>query len=301
MGSVVLSVDAELNWTAQNLDTLSKTRRRRINNHVDSWNWLQSSLNDYNIPATWAIVGHLFLSECDGLHTDLNTPTSDWFNCSDEQGWIAPELVNNLIQSDVNHDIGSHSFSHVDFSHSGCTEDVVRSELLACRQAADRWDVNLRSFVFPRNEVYHKDILGEYGFKCYRGKGPGKWYDDVPGRPILKAIDILSQHQPPLVTPTVETTGIVNIPSSLYFFTARSDNDLLDARLTDAMIGKAKRGIQAAAESEGVFHLWLHPNNLSKERYRDGFREVLSYIAKYRDRGKINIRTMDDIAVDVGA
>ncbi len=75
---------------------------------------------EYDIPATWAVVGHLMLESCDGRHEEHPAPDG-WFDR--ERGeWtdredlrFAPDLVDALLASPVDHEFASHSFSHVLF------------------------------------------------------------------------------------------------------------------------------------------------------------------------------------------
>ncbi|MFB6240348.1 MAG: hypothetical protein ABEJ46_02080, partial [Gemmatimonadota bacterium] len=54
----------------------------------------------------------------------------------------------------------------------------------AGRAVAEDWGLSLSSFVFPRNNLGHREVLAEHGFDCYRGRAPDRWYDDSPLRPL---------------------------------------------------------------------------------------------------------------------
>lgn len=63
VGTVVISLDAELAWGVHDLEDPPATRIERARG---SWLDLIEPFEAFEIPATWAIVGHLFLEECDG-------------------------------------------------------------------------------------------------------------------------------------------------------------------------------------------------------------------------------------------
>src|SRR5215831_19489806 len=133
----------------------------------------------YEVPATWCIVGHLFLHNCKQLqgqkHPDIVAPSAYWFRddpCGDEYtnlNYYAPSLIDRIAACPVLQEIGCHSFSHVLFDQ--CSSETVRSELARCLALAREMGIELRSFAFPRNQVGHLEVLREFGFTHYRGPG----------------------------------------------------------------------------------------------------------------------------------
>ena len=85
-------------------------------------------LDRYEVSATWAVVGHLFLSECSrdeaGLaHPELVRPRQrwrpgDWYAsdpCTDrlrDPLWYGDDIIDALLASRTPQEIGSHSFGH---------------------------------------------------------------------------------------------------------------------------------------------------------------------------------------------
>ena len=136
---ITISADFELAWAWQwskQKDALktainkSRATRKNISNILEV-------AEKYNIPITWATVGHLFLKSCNS-HKEMSQlksfendfwkfNNSDWFindpysNYKEEPHWYAPDLINQIIKSPVNHEIGCHTFSHID-----CREVLCR-------------------------------------------------------------------------------------------------------------------------------------------------------------------------------
>jgi peptidoglycan/xylan/chitin deacetylase (PgdA/CDA1 family) len=154
----------------------------------------------YNIPITWATVGHLFLNECkrtNGIaHPEIKRlayfenefwrfSSGDWFKddpCTDyktDPAWYCPDLIEQIIASPVEHEIGCHTFSHIDCRDEVCTDEVFNSEIDACKKAADKFNVTLKSFVHPGHQIGNLNNLYKHGFTSFRTD-----YGDTLGYPV---------------------------------------------------------------------------------------------------------------------
>lgn len=138
----------------------------------------------YNIPITWATVGHLFLDKCQNHPEIPHVPGytgqfwdfsgKDWFEYdpgSDVENapeWYAPDLIKMILQSNVAHEIGCHTFSHIDCRDEVCPSELMEAELTACKEAARNWPVDLKSFVHPGHTIGHLDQLRKADFTSFR-------------------------------------------------------------------------------------------------------------------------------------
>ncbi|WP_372479149.1 polysaccharide deacetylase family protein [Halomicrobium sp. HM KBTZ05] len=295
MGSVVISVDAELGWGFHDVANYSE----RLAAARVGWKRLAGLCSEYEIPATWAVVGHLLLADCDGRHE--NHPRGpEWFRCERDR-WAdrpslryGPHLVADVAADPVGHEIGCHTFSHVLFGADDTTAATARAEIEACLDATSATDYSLRSFVFPRNSVGHRDLLAEYDFDCYRGVAPE---ERTPLNKLREAT--VGEPEPRLVTPTVDEHGLVDIPASLYLFSFEGrPRRLLTTVFEDPIVQYARRGIDAAASRDGVFHMWLHPNNLVGRPEIARMRAIFDYLDERR--ADLAIETMGEVAARVG-
>ena len=198
-----LTADFELAWAPRysynHKDPLTKSieyaRRERTN--VPE---ILQLCEQYDIPITWATVGHLFLDSCDHVngkkHPEIpKVPTysgpywgfkgEDWFEydpctCLEEAPeWYAPDLIDQILTSKVNHEIGCHTFSHIDCRDGVCPPELFESELQMCKKLAGEKNLKLKSFVHPGHTVGHLNALAQMGFTSFQ-TDPG----NVLGFPI---------------------------------------------------------------------------------------------------------------------
>lgn len=299
MGTVVISVDAELGWGLHDLDS---PPRERIEGARLGWNRLVDLFDEFDLPATWAVVGHLLLDGCDGVHADHPTPAG-WF-ARERDSWRArpdlrfgPDLVRRVVDADATHELACHSFSHVPFDDPRTTEALARAELDASIEAASVHGLAFDSFVFPRNGVGHRAVLANRGFSCYRGVAPVGRFAARPGARPLGKLARATLAPPTLVDPRIDEFGLVDVPASLFLFgfegRARS---VVESVWADPVLREARRGIDAAVRSESVFHLWLHPNDITEARDVTRLRAVFEHLNERRAETSLTVETMGDVA-----
>lgn len=292
VGSVVLSLDAELGWGFHDLET---PPTERVESGRRGWNVMLELLAEFDVPATWAVVGHLMLDSCDGRHADHPAPPG-WF-ARERGSWADREdlrfgrdLVAALLESDVDHEFASHSFSHVLFGDPETDRELAAAELERSTEIADDWDQRIDSFVYPRNDVGHRDVLAEYGVSAYRGPSPSR--DGVRA-----VFDSTVRDESLLVAPTIDEYGLVNVPASLFLFGFEGPaRTVAESIWTDPMLELARRGIDEAAASDGVFHMWLHPNNLTDPRDDRRMRAILAHLDRRRTETDLTVETMGAVA-----
>lgn len=299
MGAVVISIDAELAWgfhdrVAPPVDRIRAAR--------PGWKWLIEELDQWQLPATWAVVGHLFLDSCSGRHETLATPPK-WFD-SDPGGtqttwnnWYGPDLIAEIKDASVSHDIGSHTFSHLSLGNSEVTPEMLRDDLTKWCELAESWGIRPGSFVYPRNVIGYRPVLADLGFRGYRGRSPVPWYEKTAFQPITKTVSLYSGGASvPIVHPRVDEFGLVDVPASLYLYGFEGSVASGICRLVgDPILKAARTGIETVATEDGIFHLWLHPNNLVSSEDRRRLREILTYIDEIRRVDGLEVYTMNEV------
>ncbi len=292
---LVLSLDVELAWGVLNTDrNLLNFLRMHKDDSRNPTTFMLKALEKFDIPCTWAVVGHLFLSHCDrenGIpHREMPRFSEDWYSldpCSDlrhEPLFYGKDIVEMILSDPVEHEIGFHSFSHVIFSQ--CSRDVARAEMGASKKIGKEFGIEFKSFVFPRNEVGHVDLLREAGFCIYRGAGNWRWNENQ--RLFTRKINALADRIHTSPTTPIYEEGIWGIPTCLHFWNAKSPLSSL---------WQAKQGIKRAVKSKEIFSIYFHPWELLwSPSLKKSVEVLLSFVSRMRDRGRISVVTMGELS-----
>ena len=268
-------------------------------------------LDERRIPATFAVVGHLYLDRCargDGRpHPDMPRArypwwTEDWYAhdpCSNEASapdWYGRSLVGAVRGSPGGHELASHGFSHAVFDEAHMDAATAAAELRASRASAAAAGADVRSFVFPQNVVGHRALLAPAGFTCYRapdGDEPQRAGPPGGARRLLRFARHLAASEPPVGRPRL-VDGLVEIPPSMPFVGAGGARALPPRR---ARVARARRGLEAARREGAVFHLWTHPHAFAGSGgVLESLADTLDAVAALRDRGEIAVATMGGTA-----
>ena len=284
-GAFCLSADFEQSW-AWMYDTPDMLKMGSLERKY--FPRLFRELEKHNIPITWAIVGHLFLDECkrdksSGLaHPDMPRPENhysndhwswekgDWYQfdpCTDikkDPDWYAKDLIKMIIDSNVEHEVGTHSFSHIDFSNKNCDKKLADSEIKKCIEVMADMGSTPRSMVFPGGFEGNFDVLSKNNLISYRGGGPIE-----------------------LSYPYKINEGLWNINQSVFLF-AHEGEDYLKRSI---------RYIKKAVKNNQVCHISFHPSNLNDENMKHTFLPILKYAEERKKMGELWIATMKDLAI----
>jgi hypothetical protein len=311
-GVFTISIDFELIWGTLDLFGPERFRHACEIERAVVIGRLLELFEEFEIPATWCVLGHLFLERCSpengSKHPELIRPThswhpGDWFQHdpggSEETASIffGRSLVEKIRACPVIQEIGCHSFSHAIFGDAGCSPETAESEIAACVRTAGEMGIQMRSFAFPRNEVGHLDVLGRYGLTCYRGPEP-HWYEQSSWPMMIKRMgrlwDVLTAAEPPVALPELTESGLCNLPGSMIYFPMHGIRRYIPISLR---VRRAVKGLNAAWRQKRIFHLWFHPTNFADglEAMFSGLRRILEHADSLRARGAISILPMGAI------
>lgn len=189
---LLLSADFELAWAWRYSKSVADPMKRAMQKaglERENLPKLVRLCEQYNIPVTWATVGHLFLENCEKengkLHPDVERLKpfendywkfngEDWFehdpgsSLEKDPEWYCPDLIQLIQNSEVDHEIACHTFSHIDCSDEICNPKVIDSELKKCKTIAEEWKIDLKSFVHPGHTIGNLETLAKNGFTNYR-------------------------------------------------------------------------------------------------------------------------------------
>ena len=282
---IIITADFELAWAwryAKEGEDAYELAMEKAQLERDNIPTILELCDHYEIPITWATVGHLFLDSCekqnDKAHSEISKVNpykgpywdfngNDWFEydpCTDyktDPEWYAPDLVKMILDAKVEHEIGCHTFSHIDCRDEICPPALFESELHACKKAAKEFGIELESFVHPGHTTGHLDKLAESGFTSFQSD-PG----NILGCPI--------RHQ----------NGLWELKRT-YEFSYRKEWSV------DYHIYRYKKLIDRAIKSHTVCNFWFHPS------FEKSFVDmILPEIFKHINNklGEIRAVTVDD-------
>ncbi|MBK6517857.1 MAG: polysaccharide deacetylase family protein [Polyangiaceae bacterium] len=278
---MTISIDLELAWGIWDKPSNDYFGRcAELETHIVES--LLSMFDRHGVTATWAFVGRLL----------DRAPSFPVKTDHGEKIWYAPHLIDSIREARTEQELGSHSFEHVYFGT--IDRQAARADLDAARAVHARHGIEFRSFVFPRNQVAHVDLLGEVGLRVFRSVDVG-WFMAAGrlGPAAGMAANLLDKMLavPPSVVEARRRGGTVELPSSTLLL---GRNGLRRLVRPSAVVVKHALGLRAARAARRVFHLWFHPSNFyyETERQLGVLERVLEFAAGMRDKGEIDIVPM---------
>ncbi|WP_420569042.1 polysaccharide deacetylase family protein [Thalassovita sp.] len=302
-GRLVISLDFELMWGVRD--------HRSVAGYGDAVLGARKAIpqilslfSQHGINATWATVGLLFARTRDEMHAfapsirpSYDNATLSPYPALDQIG--ATEAADPLhfgrslldqIAATPGQEIATHTFGHVYALEPGMTPDAWRADLQAAIAIARQAGHQMRSIVFPRNQMgaQHVSICQELGLTVIRGNAPGAVYRPRSGDELtlsVRALRYLDGALPLLGSTSFELPGkgaVVDVPASR-FLRPWNPRFPLYSSLHQRRI---KREMTQAAKAGKGYHLWWHPHNMGRDTQRnmDQLDAILSHFSKLRAR-----------------
>ncbi|MBO9592150.1 MAG: polysaccharide deacetylase family protein [Niabella sp.] len=316
-GSFIISLDFELWWGVRDSKTQA-TYGDNIKNVRIVIPALLSLFRKYDIRATFATVGFLFLREKEDFlrmlpakipkYTNANlSPYLDHFSFlkepfeSDEY-YYGAELLD-MIRQHPEQEVASHTFSHYYCLEGGQTLEDFREDLQMAQLAAQLNGLHLTSLVFPRNQFNdaYLSVCTELGFTCVRGNEKS-WIYQVKNsdhvnypRKALKLLDSyinISGHNCYSLE-SIAPTYPVNLPASRFLRPYSKNLRFLEP----LKITRIKSSMTHAAKNNLIFHLWWHPHNFGSNLKRNiaSLEQLLQHYTFLKERYHFNSETMSQI------
>jgi hypothetical protein len=282
-GIFTISLDFELYWGVRDKKSLVDYGEHLlgVKSAIPS---ILNLFDKYGIHATWACVGFLFFNNFDEMIASLpnnqpiyiNKQLSPYeyiikelasYKTEVSQYHYAPSLIK-LILDHRNQEIGSHTFSHYYCLENGGDSDTFRADLEAACKIADKYNISLKSLVFPRNQtqIEYLSILKEKGFLGYRGNENFWIYspknDENGSSSIKRGLRLIDTYFNLSGSNCYQFNKIgdeppFNIPSSRFLRPYSKKLVFLEPlrlqRILSSLSYAAKKGL--------IYHLWWHPHN----------------------------------------
>jgi peptidoglycan/xylan/chitin deacetylase (PgdA/CDA1 family) len=315
-------MEIELGWGvhhlpgATGLDRHSPERRAE----TEMLERLLSTCDRLGIPISFDVVGHLLLDSCSGEH---DGPHSDgWFDADPgtdvdtDPLYYAPDLVERVVESETDHEICTHTFSHVPCSDVG--EAVVDWELATARDRHESFGLEPpETLVPPMHSPPPTEPLNSNGITGVRRPVTYRAPVETPEPPDslirrvpwvvrqLYPVQVLARSHP--IRRPRSRDGIVEhytgwhaSLTAPYLPNGRAEPSpavrVLPKSVRQSLHGRyLHTALQMAVDRDSHAHLWSHLFNLSNELQWDPVRSFLESLARRRDRGEMTVSTMADV------
>ena len=316
-GTFILSIDVELAWGFLECVLIGDKELASVRGARSALRPLLKLLEDYEVPVTWFIVGHVFLDRCECVngrpHPDMPRPRYSWFigdwyrydpctNLSKDPAWYGADIVSEIMRHKrntcVRNDICPHTFSHPVLGDPGCTEEVARREIEKCLEIMSRLSIKPRAFAFPLNDIGYVELLKDYGFTAFRGRVPyaSRWPLGIdPFNKLRRSIHkglvfFRCVKSVPIVFPRKVLPGLYEIPSSACFAGP--------PRFLEILASSIKRGIKNLTAKKGILHVYTHLHNfgLNKDHVLSIFEDILCTVFRKSVRGEIQMASVEEVA-----
>lgn len=318
-GTFVISLDFELIWGVR--DRYSPDGGAYRENLIGARAAVPQMLDlfeEYGVSATWATVGMLMADSreewetfkpdfmpryadaaLDSYHDPIGTSESD------DPLRFAGNLIEQIRQRS-GQEIASHTYGHYYPLEPGSDRESFAADLQSAVAIAKSKGFELRSLVFPRNQFNPEfaQIIADAGFTVCRSNSAGWMHKEAASdkyfRTDIRAARLIDAYVPLSGNQVIAWNSIPFVgslcclPASMFL---RPYSPRL-RRLEGLRLKRIASGIEGAAKSGGIFHLWWHPHNAGAhtDRFMSFLRKVLDVYAKCRLHHDMQSMTMAQVA-----
>lgn len=302
-GKFVISIDFELIW-----GMLDQSNREEYKKNIDGGRkavpLILKLFEQYNIHATWAVVGIMAAENRDELNKYLPNLKPNFRNellsaysyfenmgnTEEDDPYCYGYSLIEKIKKTKNQEIATHTFSHYYCDELGADLNSFESDLLSARCIMkDKFHVDVRSIIFPRNHVRQQyvDIAKRLGINCVR-TNPNSYKLShnkvvVWFYRIIRAIDTYFPICGAVCfNETKDSNGMVYTCASRFFRPYCKKIAVFEK----IKIIRIKSQMRYAAKNGKTFHLWWHPHNFGKytDKMINQLEDILDYYSFLEDR-----------------
>ncbi|RYY31256.1 MAG: polysaccharide deacetylase [Chitinophagaceae bacterium] len=320
-GIFTVSLDFELHWGVFD----KKNRDARKNNYENTRRLVPEMLelfSKHGVHVTWATVGSLFAGDEKEWYQmkPANEPVYEnpaysayhyvKLNGLDQKvSWahFAPDLVAKILEY-PGQELGTHTFSHYYCLERLRGEDAFEADLKAVQRAAAKYNTEMRSLVFPRNQFnpQHLKACYKHGIRTIRSN-PSEWFwspvADGGGsliRKIFRTGDAylpMSSNRTSFALSSLKTVKNepLQVPASRFLRPWHPRYKAANKLALNRVMSEMKK----AAVNKECYHLWWHPENFGDypEQNMENLRQILNYYSECKRKHGMKSWNMDEYAI----
>lgn len=294
-GTLIISLDFELVWGL--FDHIKiKDKVSYFNNTLEVIPQILDIFEQNNIHATWATVGMLFNENWEEWYSNIpgDIPSYSKVEINPyvygkvhrrdgfDKFFFAPHLIK-AIQNTKGQEIGTHTYSHYHCLEKEQTKEQFESDLNQAKKIAQKFNIELKSLVFPRNQFNknYLEICGQMGIETVR-TNPNFWYwstfakEIIIGKLIRTSDAYLPLGKKSYPVDRLVLNEVLCQPASRFL---RPQSSL--AILNSARLNRIKNEMIQAAKKGEVYHLWWHPHNFAIDT-PEAIKTLLSIIETFK-------------------
>ena len=319
-GSFIVSLDFELMWGVRDHRTVKEYGDAVIGAREVIPEILKL-FTEHDIRASWATVGLLFANTKEELFRHLptvrpvyeHTALSPYGFIDDalgeserlEPAYYASSLIE-LITSTPGQEICTHTFSHYYCLEPGPSLDAFDADIEAAIVLARRHGHELKSIVFPRNQMSkaHLEICAQKNITCFRGNQGGFAYRSRSGKENtlwVRGVRLLDGVVPVSgwhdFASVKAEEGVVNVQASRFLRPWNRKFPLYSELHTRHVCKEIRR----AAKRGTHYHLWWHPHNMGRHQTENlaQLKRVLDCFSEMQHTYSMKSHTMHEVALSV--
>lgn len=299
MKAICISLDFELRWGVRHLYRGDFSKYKiELDGAKAAALALCDLFHEREIPSTWATVGALGLSGWEEFFNkitlnELNErsnfkASSNELTKTNEDYYFAPEVIKHLCSSNQV-EIASHTFSHLFCCEPHVSEDLFLEEGKLFNEVFNnKYGKEVKSIVYPRNQVKFEELLPQLGISSYREieKGDTAYANTLKGNSLTRKIFRASSSINPFIS---HSSPFAKQYSRASLFLRLN----LPAIAWQLHLARIRSELRNLRDGE-CFHLWMHPHNLGSNTDFKLKRidQVIKILLELRDRKEYKIMSM---------
>lgn len=316
-GTLVISLDYELMWGIIDVLTKDGYGQTNVKQVPEVIKRLIALFEKYDVHATFATVGMIMYHGVKELLVDIPKVHPSYTNSlmspyehdyiqqikpDEECMFFQPEVVKE-ISKHSGMEMGTHTYCHYYCWAEGQTTDQFDADIRKAIEVAKRDGYELKSIVFPRNQVSdeHLKICAKNGITAYRGNAlkyfnePNSKWEGIKNR-ICRLLDAYINVGGMTSIPynkLERKEGMLNVCASRMLRPYSPKLSFLEGlrlrRIRSEMMHAAKEG--------ELYHLWWHPHNFgaNMEENLCFLENVLKTYKDCHDRYGMQSLTMNEL------
>jgi len=281
-GIFTISLDFELHWGV--FDKKNRDLRKTCYlNTVDLIPKMLQLFTQYEVHVTWASVGSLFARDAiewnqmkpqilpaftNEIYSAYSFASKNGLDDSNTWAHFAPETISKILQF-PGQELGTHTFSHYYCLEPKQNPEAFSADLEAARKAAAKFNTNLKSLVFPRNqfEPAFLNICYQKGIRTIRSNPKDWFWEPIPDsrsglmRKVFRTGDAYLPIGKRTSYPLESIKGNPNEPIQLPASRLLKAWQPKASFMNKMHFSRVMNELNVAAKKKECYHLWWHPEN----------------------------------------